>query len=73
MGCIPLLLQRRLLTARLLGAPSCSQDEGDALAYQLRVNLTCQHVEHTDSASFDALVLLGADGSTQVSRLFSLQ
>lgn len=44
----------------------CFQDGGEALAYQLRVNLTCQHAEHTDSASFDALVLLGADGSTQV-------
>lgn len=42
------------------------QDAEDAVAYQLRVNLTCMHAEHTDSASFDALVLLGADGGSQV-------
>ncbi|PRW60939.1 transcription termination factor Rho isoform B [Chlorella sorokiniana] len=50
----------------LVSLDGCFQDGDGTLAYQLRVNLTCVHVEHTDAASFDALVLLEADGSTQV-------
>ena len=40
--------------------------EGGGTLYQLQINLTCFHSEHTDSMAFEALVMQAPDGQLAV-------
>lgn len=69
----PLLSSSRPMRAPLseplhaMHRPPASQlEEGGGSRYQLRLNLTCLHAEHTDSAAFEVLVTQAPDGQLSV-------